>query len=135
MHRLDDIDVIGSHVDDNVEFYYYGNYIENMFDRVFSDLSDINGMALAGRVKYELSYKKIIEKCNIENSMDVVYKLLNKHVKSQESIYFKDDHESIPSPDVLKIIELLNYLHDKRIPKKFVCGFLLLIVKFIYFPL
>lgn len=135
IHRLDDIDVINCHVDDNFDFYYYGNYIEDMFDRVFSDLSDINGVALAGRLKYESSYRRIIEKCNIENSMSLVYKLLNKHIKSQESIYFKDDYDSMPSSDVLKIIEFLSYLHDKRIPKKFVCGFLLLMVKFVYFPL
>lgn len=135
MHRFSDIVVIDSCEEDNVEFYSQGSYVENMFDRVFDDLNDSKGVCLKDRVKFKNSYLNVIEKCNIENSMDVIYKLLNKHISPQETTYFSDDEEVLPSEDILKVLEFMRHLHRKKIPKRFVGGFLILMVKLVYFPL
>jgi hypothetical protein len=134
-YQLDGVVFADLHDSNNVEFFSQGDYIENMFDRVFSTLTDINGIPLKGRANFKDSYKNTFEKCNIENSMVMIYKLINKHVQGQNTLYFKDDCDSELSSDVSKILELLNHLHVNRIPKRFVAGFLLLMVKFIYFPL
>lgn len=115
--------------------YLEQDNLEKIFLQVFEKINDSNGIPLIGRIKFNESYIQIIEKCTIENSMDLIYRLLNKHIDSQETVYFKDDEKSLPSLDVLKVLELLRHLHEIRIPKKFVCGFLLLLVKFIYFPI
>lgn len=135
MHRLSDICV--SFVDDEYDAssYLEQDNLEKIFLQVFEKINDSNGIPLIGRIKFNESYIQIIEKCTIENSMDLIYRLLNKHIDSQETVYFKDDEKSLPSLDVLKVLELLRHLHEIRIPKKFVCGFLLLLVKFIYFPI
>lgn len=135
MHRFDGITIIDSQDEDNIEFYSQGNYVEDMFDRVFNDLNDSKGVSLRGRAKFKESYLNVIEKCNIENSMDLVYKLLNKHINTQEKTYFSDDDESLPPKDILKVLEFIRYLHSKKIPKRFVGGFLILIIKLVYFPL
>lgn len=135
MHRLDNVVFLDCQEDDNLEFYSKNDYLESLFNKVFSELCDNNGVLLGRRAIFKNSYINILEKCNIENSMDIIYKLLNKHVESQESLYFKDDGENLPSSDVLKIIELLNILHLNKVPKRFIAGFLLLMVKFVYFPL
>jgi hypothetical protein len=134
-YRLDGVVFADLHDSDNVEFYSQDNYVEDMFDKVFSTLVDNNGIPLKGRAKFKDCYNDTFEKCNIENSMDIVYKLLNKHVQGQNTLYFRDDSDAELSFDVLKILELLNHLHINKIPKRFVAGFLLLMVKFIYFPL
>jgi hypothetical protein len=124
-----------NHDDDAFEFYTQGNYVKNMFDRVFFTLSDSNGVSLKGRAKFKHVYTEIIEKCSIENSMDLIYKLLNKNVKSNDNIYFIDNDDSELPKDVCQILRFLNHLHNSRVPKRFVGGFLLLMVKFMYFPL
>jgi len=133
MHSLKNVMVIDCQ--DDVEFYAEGNYLEEMFDKVFLNLNDSDGIPLKGRAKYKNNFNDILEKCNIENSIDLVYKLLNKHVSKQDDGYYVDNDESVPSPDVLKVLEFLSHLHDKKIPKRFVGGFLILMVKFVYFPL
>ena len=141
MHRLNNMVVIDSltslidNDDENLEFYSQGDYIENMFDRVFEDLNDKNGNAIRNKARFKLSYLNTIEKCNIENSMDLIYRMLNKHISPQESTYFKDNKESMPSNDVLKVLEFMRHLHEKKVPKRFVGGFLVLMTKFVYFPL
>lgn len=132
--RLNDVIAHIDH-DDAFDFYTQGNYVENMFDRVFSTLSDSNGMSLKDRAKFKHSYSDIIEKCNIENSMDLIYKLLNKSILGNNNIYFIDKDDSQLPKDVCQILQFLNHLHDNRIPKRFIGGFLLLMVKFVYFPL
>lgn len=132
MHSLENVMVVDCQ--DDVEFYAEGNYLEEMFDKVFFDLIDNAGTPLKGRAKYKNSFNGILEKCNIENSIDLVYKLLNKHVSKQEVAYYVDNDKSVLSPDVLKVLEFLNHLHGKKVPKRFVGGFLLLMVKFVYFP-
>ena len=134
-HSLKNMVVVESFIDDeNLEFYSQGDYIENMFDKVFEDLVDKNGESLRGKARFNPSYLKTIEKCNIENSMDLIYRMLNTHVCPQDSAYFKDDDDSTPSDDVLKVLEFMRHLHNKRIPKRFVGGFLVLMTKFVFFP-
>jgi hypothetical protein len=65
--------------------------------------------------------------------MDMIYKLLNKHIASQDFAYFKDDDETSLPRDVIKILEFMNHLHKVKVPKRFVAGFLMLMVKFTYF--
>jgi hypothetical protein len=134
MHRLDNVVFLDCQEDDNLEFYSKNDYLESIFNKVFSELHDNNGVLLGNRAIFKHSYINVLEKCNIENSMNIIYKLLNRHLESQESSYFKDDGENLPSGDVLKVIELLNILHVNKVPKRFVAGFLLLMVKFVYFP-
>ncbi len=133
MHRLDNMIIVDSHDDENLEFYSQGEYVENMFDRVFEDLNDKNGNCLKNKVKFRSSYLNTLEKCTIENSMELIYKLLNSHLSSQETVYFRDDEESTLSSDILKVLEFMRHLHNKRIPKRFVGGFLVLMTKFVYF--
>lgn len=134
MHRLDDV-VFFDLQDEDFEYTSENNCVKKIFKKVFENLDDMNGLPLKDRAKFKDSYHNILEKCTIENSMEIVYNLINKHIPSQENVYFKDDSEKFPSPDIIKIIEFLNYLHEIKVPKKFVGGFLLLIVKFVYFPL
>jgi hypothetical protein len=134
-YRLDDVIIVDSCEDENIEVINETHCVKTMFYKVFESLKDINGLSLKNRVKFKDSYNNLLEKCTLDNSMELIYKLLNKHILPQESSYYKDEQESMPSNDVLKVIELLNYLHQLKIPKKFVGGFLLLTVKFVYFPL
>ena len=133
MHRLDNMVVIDNHDDENIEFYSQGDYVKNMFDRVFENLNDKDGNSLKNKVKYKQSYLNTIEKCTIENSMELIYKLLNTYLSSQDSTYFRDNEESMLSADVLKVLEFMRHLHDKKVPKRFVGGFLVLMTKFVYF--
>ena len=62
MHRLDNMVVIDNHDDENIEFYSQGDYVKNMFDRVFENLNDKDGNSLKNKVKYKQSYLNTIEK-------------------------------------------------------------------------
>ena len=133
MHRLSDALVIDLQDGQNLEFYSQGDYVKGIFYKVFENLNDKNGVSLKGKIDFKPSYLDIIEKCNIENSMNIIYKLLNKHIASQDFTYFKDDDETSLPRDVMKILEFMNHLHKVKVPKRFVAGFLMLMVKFTCF--
>lgn len=133
MHRLENISLFDDYEDENIEFYSRDNYLEKMFYTVVESLTDKNGLPLKGRVNFKPSYFELIEKCNIENSMDIIYKLLNQHISSQDSVYFKDNEDSSLPQDVEKVLEFMRHLYKIKIPKRFVGGFLILMTKFVYF--
>jgi len=135
MHRLDDVCFYDVSEEENFDFYLDEENLEKTFYKVFENLNDVNGSPITNKIVFKKSYIQVVEKCTIENSMDLIYSLLNKHLDYQETTYFRDDSESLPSSDVLKVIELIRHLHGMKIPKRFIGGFLLLMVKFIYFPI
>ena len=67
--------------------------------------------------------------------MDLVYNLISKNLKLENTLYYKDDMDAELPKDVIAVIEMIKHLHSHRVPKKFVAGFLLLMVRFVYFPL
>jgi len=110
-------------------------YIKDIFERVFYDLKDVDGNDLSGKAEFQEKYISTLEKCDIENTIDLIYKLIGKKIKLGSAIYYKDDMDAELPKDVVIVIEMIKHLHFHRVPKKFVAGFLLLMVRFIYFPL
>jgi hypothetical protein len=99
--------------------------IEKHFRTVFDNLKDSNGEILGKKVQFCQKYYDIILKCDLNNSMDFVYQLLNKHVPADENTYFVDDAQLITDDideaidnnqanllpeDVSKILELNYFL-------------------------
>lgn len=135
LHSLSNVCLFGD--EDNQDFVPVtrSDYAKDIFERVFSNLKDVNGNDLSERVDFKESYIPTLEKCDIENSMDLVYNLISKNLKLENTLYYKDDMDAELPKDVIAVIEMIKHLHSHRVPKKFVAGFLLLMVRFVYFPL
>ena len=56
-------------------------YIKNIFERVFSNLKDVDGNDLSGKAEFQEKYISTLEKCDIENTIDLIYKLIGKKIK------------------------------------------------------
>lgn len=127
--------------------------IEKLFYHVFNDLKDQKGELLTNKIVFRKTYYDVILKCDICNSMEYIYSLLNKFIPPSEKIYhreesieFVDELDYVDESndqldnsndcnlpeDVAKIIFLIRYLEEKRIPQEFVAGFLILMIKYIY---
>lgn len=127
--------------------------IEKLFYHVFNDLKDNKGELLTNKIIFRKTYYDVILKCDICNSMEYIYSLLNKFVPPSEKIYHREEsvefideldyidesndqldesNDCNLSEDVAKIIFFIHYLEEKRIPQEFVAGFLILMIKYIY---
>jgi hypothetical protein len=71
--------------------------IEKHFIKVFSNLEDLKGNIIGEKIKFSKSDCNIILKCDINNSMDFCYSILNKHIPATQKVYFVD--ESLDSTD------------------------------------
>lgn len=121
--------------------------VEKHFRTVFDNLKDSNGEVFGKKVQFCQKYYDIILKCDLNNSMDFVYQLLNKHIPADENTYFVDDSQlitddideaidnnqsnSLPD-DVSKILEFNYFLQSHKIPQEFVAGFFIIMIKYIY---
>lgn len=123
------------------------NSIEKHFIKVFSNLKDAKGNIIGEKINFSKSDFNIILKCDISNSMDFCYSLLNKHIPSTQKIYFIDESLSATDAfddlverneinnlpdDVAKIVEFIHFLSGLKIPQEFVAGFLILMIKYNY---
>lgn len=136
-HSLDDVAIVFYEGDDAQSKVVVSkkDRIKAMFTNVFSNLNDRNGSIIGEKAVFKDSFLSTIIKCDIENSMDLIYNMLEKHIETKDMAYYRDDMDAEPSKEILKVVELIHHLHSHRIPRKYVAGFLLLMVRFIYFPL
>ena len=128
----------------------YGQ-MEALFHKVFADLKDNKGEIIGKRAIFRKSHYDTLIKCDVENSMELCYSLINQHIPPCTKSYFREDEddnlafmedledfeeleekESYFPEDIKKILELINYLKDKKIPQDYVVGFLIIMIKYIY---
>lgn len=121
------------------------SYISGLCAKVIDKLHDLTGKKPNFNFEFTESYYELVKRCDIINSMDFIYKMIFRYVSPNNQINVsvedvqqdsEDEVEFYDEPntpqEMVIVIDLIQILHQLKIPKQYIAGFLIIMIKYKY---